>query len=218
MNKVIAVDGPAGSGKGTVSRTLAEVLGFDFMDTGLLYRAVGLEVMRQMGDPENEQDAMQGLARLKMHMNLDSPDLKNDQAGNAASKVAAIPAVRAALLQMQRDFARDPGQPYNGAVLDGRDIGTVVCPDAQLKLYITANDEIRAERRMKELQSKGLNVTKASVLEDMRVRDARDSGREAAPMRPADDAIVIDTSHLTAEDVVAQALDYAKKAFAEIPV
>ncbi len=214
MNKVIAVDGPAASGKGTVSKRIAEALGFGFMDTGLLYRAVGYEVLNLGGNPEDPETAMRGVAMFKMHMRLDNPELKNDQAGNAASKVAAIPKVRSAMLQVQRDFAKDPGEEYQGAVLDGRDIGTVVCPSAQLKLYITADIEIRAERRMKELQSKGLNVTKASVLEDMRVRDARDSGREAAPMRPADDAIVLDTTNLSADEVISQALEHAKKAFA----
>lgn len=214
MNKVIAVDGPAASGKGTVSKRIAEALGFGFMDTGLLYRAVGYEVLNLGGNPEDPETAMRGVAMFKMHMRLDNPELKNDQAGNAASKVAAIPKVRSAMLQVQRDFSKDPGEEYQGAVLDGRDIGTVVCPSAQLKLYITADIEIRAERRMKELQSKGLNVTKASVLEDMRVRDARDSGREAAPMRPADDAIVLDTTNLSADEVISQALEHAKKAFA----
>ncbi len=213
LPKIVAVDGPAASGKGTLARSLAQELGFAYMDTGLLYRAVGHEVLRARGNPEDEDDAMRGVARLKMHMRLDGPDLRNDAAGNAASKVAALPPVRAALLAMQRDFARNPGEPYLGALLDGRDIGTVVCPQAQLKLFITANDEIRAQRRMKELQSKGLAVTYSAVLEDMRARDARDTSRKAAPMKPADDAIVIDTSDLSATEVLSKALDYAKKAF-----
>ncbi len=215
MSKVIAVDGPAASGKGTVSRQIADALSFAFMDTGALYRAVGYEVLARKGGLECEQDALQGVAALQLPDCLDNIELREDRIGNAASKVAAMPAVRAALLEVQRNFAVNPGNGYKGAVLDGRDIGTVVCPDAQLKLYVTADIEIRAERRTKELQSRGLDVTKASVLEDMRVRDARDSGREAAPMRPADDAIVIDTSNLSASEVIAQALEYAQTAFAK---
>lgn len=213
ISNVIAVDGPAASGKGTVSRKIADALNFAFMDTGALYRAVGYEVLMQGNDPELEDAALQGVAALRLPNCLDNPALREDKVGNAASKVAALPAVRAALLKVQKDFALNPGSEYEGAVLDGRDIGTVVCVDAQLKLYVTADIAIRAERRTKELQSKGLDVTKASVLEDMRVRDARDSDREAAPMRPADDAIVIDTSNLSADEVITQALEYAKKAF-----
>ncbi len=140
--------------------------------------------------------------------------MRTDESGNAASKVAVIQSVRDALITIQRNFAQNPAARYEGAILDGRDIGTVICPNASLKLYVTANMEIRAERRTKELQSKGLDVTNRAVLEDMRARDARDSGRKAAPLRPAEDAIVIDTSNLNQAEMLEIAIGCAKKAFA----
>lgn len=217
VNKIIAIDGPAASGKGTLSRALAEELNFAHMDTGALYRAVGYEVLQAGGNPEDEADALKGCEALAKKLSdgaLLNPALREEQSGDAASKVAVIQSIRDALLKMQRNFANNPGSGYEGAVLDGRDIGTIVCPEAGLKLYIIADMEIRAKRRMKELQSKAINVTYEAVLEDMRARDARDSGRKAAPLRPADDAIVIDTSALTQEQMLKTALEYAKNAFA----
>ena len=221
MTYVIAIDGPAASGKGTLARKLASALGFAHMDTGALYRAVGFEVLEVGGDPECEPEALAGCVALAAKLGgkigtlvLVNPELRAEKCGEAASKVAAIPSVRAALLDIQRDFAAHPGEGYKGAVLDGRDVGTVVCPDATLKLYIDASDEIRAERRLKELHFKGISVTKSAVLEDMRVRDARDKAREAAPLRVADGAIVIDTSELDVPQVIETALEYAKKALA----
>ncbi|MFP4098840.1 MAG: (d)CMP kinase [Alphaproteobacteria bacterium] len=212
---VIAIDGPTASGKGTLARRLAQALGYAHMDTGALYRAVGLQVLRAGGDPSCEEDALAGCKALAEDLSvLSDPALREEASGEAASKAAVFQSVRDFLLHMQRDFARNPGQGYKGAVLDGRDVGTVICPDALLKLYITASDEIRAQRRMKELHSKGINVTKGAVLEDMRARDARDKAREAAPLRIADDAVVIDTSALDADQVFETALDYAKKALA----
>lgn len=211
--KIIAIDGPAASGKGTLARRIAQALNFAYMDTGLLYRAVGYEVLKLEQNPEDEHVAMQGLASFKAHMNLDEPALRTDTTSNAAAKVAAIPQVRAALLSLQRDFANNPGELHEGAVLDGRDIGTVVCPDAQLKLFITAKDEIRAERRMKELQSKGIEVTKASVLEDLRARDARDSSRKTAPLQVSHDAVVIDTSDLNVEEAFEKAMISVRSTF-----
>ena len=217
---IIAIDGPAASGKGTLARALAENLNFAHMDTGALYRAVGYEVLQSGGSPSDENDALAACASLAKKITnpetLSNPDLRTDDSGNAASQVAVIQSVRDALLQMQRDFAQSPGKSYKGAVLDGRDIGTIVCPQAQIKLYVTANMEIRAERRMKELQSKGIPVTYEAVLEDMRARDARDTGRKAAPLKPAEDAIIIDTSDLSQDEALAKALEYAKKAFADI--
>lgn len=217
---IIAIDGPAASGKGTLARALAHALNFAHMDTGALYRAVGYEVLQSGGSPSDEVDAMKGCASLAEKVanpeTLSNPDLRTDESGNAASQVAAIQPVRDALLQLQRDFAQSPADTNKGAVLDGRDIGTIVCPHAQLKLYVTANMEIRAERRMKELQSKGIPVTYEAVLEDMRARDARDTGRKAAPLKPAEDAIVIDTSDLSQDEALAKALEYAKKVFADI--
>tara|TARA_R110002095_G_scaffold172929_4_gene150319 strand:+ start:228 stop:905 length:678 start_codon:yes stop_codon:yes gene_type:complete len=216
-SKIIAIDGPAASGKGTLARELAAVLNFAHMDTGALYRAVGYEVLQAGGDLENAQDALAACRVLEEKLAqgdpLSNPDLRLDEIGNAASKVAVMESVRAALIDIQRHFAQNPADTYEGAVLDGRDIGTVICSDAHLKLYVTANMEIRAKRRMKELQSKGINVKYGAVLEDMRARDARDSGRKAAPLRPAQDAIVIDTSTLTQAQMLEMALEYAKKAF-----
>ncbi len=218
MIKIIAIDGPAASGKGTLSRKLAQELNFAHMDTGALYRAVGLEVLNANGNPEDEADAIKACAvlaeKLKTQDPLSNADLRKDETGNAASKVASIQTVRDALLDLQRNFANDPGGAYKGAILDGRDIGTVICPDAPLKLYITAKTEVRAERRMKELQLKGLDATYKAVLEDMRARDARDQGREAAPLKPAKDAVIIDSSDLSADEMMAKALDYAHKALA----
>lgn len=217
-SKIIAIDGPAASGKGTLSRKLADALNFAHMDTGALYRAVGFEVLNSDGNPENEADALKGCdalaENLKTSKPLDNPDLRTETIGNAASKVAAIQSVRARLLNIQRSFASNPSPDFKGAILDGRDIGTVICPDASLKLYITASDDIRAERRMKELHSKGIEVTYSTVLEEMRARDARDKERNMAPLKPADDAVTIDSSDKSADDMFEIALDYARKTFA----
>lgn len=212
MSKVIAIDGPAASGKGTLARKLAEDLGYAYMDTGALYRAVGYKVLSNGGNPESEADALAGCVALAEDLSiLSDPHLRMEECGVAASKVAVIQSVRDSLLNMQRDFASYPGAGYKGAVLDGRDIGTVVCPEASLKIYITASDDVRAQRRLKELQSKGKVVTKSAVLEDMRARDARDKARKAAPLRPAPDAVVLDTSDMTADQVLETALGYVEK-------
>ena len=220
MTYIIAIDGPAASGKGTLARRLAKELGYAHMDTGALYRAVAYEVLHSGGDPENEADALAGCVALAAKLGgeegtlaLVNPELRSEECGAAASKVAVLQVVRDALLDIQRDFAANPGEAYKGAVLDGRDVGTVICPDAPLKFYITASDEIRAERRMKELQFKGISVTNGAVLEDMRARDARDKARAAAPLRVAEDAIVLDTSALDATQVLETALEYVKRTF-----
>lgn len=191
----IAIDGPAAAGKGTISRAVAERFGMAHLDTGLLYRAVGAKCS---GDPELAEDA----ARSLNDADLARDDLRTAKAGEAASKIAAIPAVRAALLDYQRDFARRDG----GAVLDGRDIGTVICPDAEVKLYVTASAEVRAERRFAELQAAGADTSLSQVLADVKARDQRDMDREDAPLRPADDANVIDTSAMAIEEAVAAAI------------
>lgn len=222
MNRIIAIDGPAASGKGTLSRNLARALCFAHMDTGALYRAVGYEVLSFDGDPEILEDALKGadLLRHKLQNAQDVSDvlshsgLREENVGSAASKVAGLQQVRDQLTDLQRSFAHAPGDEFKGAILDGRDIGTVICPDAQLKLYITANDEIRAERRMKELHSKGLEVTYSTVLEEMRARDARDRSRETAPLKPAEDAVIIDSSDKSAGEMFEDALNYARKTFA----
>lgn len=218
MKKIIAIDGPSASGKGTLSRGLADKLNFAHLDTGALYRLVAYTVLERGGDPADKNEAIVAAEFCRDYFSpalLENPDLRLDSTGQAASKVAVVPQVRKALLDLQKNFAANPGSAYDGAVLDGRDIGTVICPEAPLKLYITASDTIRAERRMKELQSKGLDVTYSAVLEDMRARDARDSAREAAPLKAASDAVTIDSSDLNADEMLELALEYATKAFGE---
>ena len=192
MPFTIAIDGPAASGKGTIARALARQFGFHHLDTGLLYRAVGA----RGGDPI-------AAARSLAPEDLARGDLRSAEAGQAASRVAAIPEVRAALVEFQRAFARqDPG-----AVLDGRDIGTVICPGAELKLYVTASDQIRARRRALEL-----GADEDRMLAELRERDARDAARDVAPMRPADDAVLVDTSDMTIDAAVALVVEAARQA------
>ncbi len=183
----VAIDGPAAAGKGTISRAIAAHFGFAHLDTGLLYRAVGVKG----GDPV---EAARGLTPA----DLERGDLRSGEAGQAASRVAVNPDVRRALVEFQRSFARRPG----GAVLDGRDIGTVICPDADVKLFVTASDEVRAHRRWLELGG-----SEAEVLADLRARDARDSARATAPLRPAPDALLLDTTELTIDAAVQKAVE-----------
>lgn len=204
---VVAIDGPAASGKGTLSQRIADAFGFAHLDTGVLYRAVGVSVLRAGGDPADNAAAARAAYELHPeHPILQEVALRTDEAAQAASKVAAVPEVRAALLDFQRRFAAHPPGGAPGAVLDGRDIGTVVCPDAQAKLFITASVEVRAERRLKELQRRGIPAISSDVLEDMKARDARDSQRAVAPLRPAADAFVLDTSALDADQVFSKAV------------
>ncbi|NRB36279.1 MAG: (d)CMP kinase [Rhodobacteraceae bacterium] len=189
----IAIDGPAAAGKGTISKAIAAQLGFAHLDTGLLYRAVGAQMLQGV-DPVK---AAQSLAPSALR----DTNLRTAEVANAASKVAAIPEVRTALVAFQKSFARREG----GAVLDGRDIGTVICPEAEVKLYITASAEIRAERRFKELSEKG-STDFATVLADVQARDARDMGRADSPLRPAADAVTIDTSDMSIDAAIAAAL------------
>ena len=197
---IIAVDGPAASGKGTIARALARHYGLPHLDTGLLYRAVALTVRRLDMDPAKEADAV--AACDFDDMLLDDPALRSDEIGQLASIVSAHPLVRAALLQRQKRFARQP----DGAVLDGRDIGSVIAPDADAKLFVKATPQIRAQRRHKELQGQGSTVSFDKVLADIRARDARDSGRSAAPLVMAADAALLDTSFLSIETSVEKAI------------
>lgn len=194
MAFTVAIDGPAAAGKGTIARAVAAHFGFAHLDTGLLYRAVGQRVLAG-------EDAVAAARDLRAE-DLGHPDLRGAEAAQAASRVAAIPEVRAALLDFQHAFARRLG----GAVLDGRDIGTVICPNADVKLYVTASDETRAWRRHKELTEGGQELTLAQVLADLRERDARDRARATAPMKPAEDAVVLDTSDMTIDQAVARAI------------
>lgn len=197
---VIAVDGPAASGKGTIARALAKHFGLPHMDTGLLYRAVALNLWRWGGDPGNEFEAL----RACDHLGFDPEDseLRSEPVSKIASMISAYPSVRTALLRRQQQFAAQD----EGAVLDGRDIGTVVAPKADVKLFVTATAEVRAERRLRELQIRGMSAHYEEVLADIRSRDARDSGREVAPLKAADDALLLDTSSLTEEQAIEKAL------------
>ena len=197
---IIAVDGPVAAGKGTLARRIAVHYRLEYLDTGALYRAVGLKLLRDGHDPHDEEAAVNA-ARHVGEVPLDDPALREEATGEAASIVAANQGVRAALLQYQRDFAKIKG----GAVLDGRDIGTVVCPDADVKLFVTASAEVRARRRFDELVAKGVDTTFEAVLEDLHARDARDIGRGAAPLKKADDAHLLDTSKLDIEAAVTAA-------------
>jgi cytidylate kinase len=197
---VIAVDGPAASGKGTIARALANHYSLPHMDTGLLYRQVALNLWRWGGDPGNEFEALRACHELGA--DPDDPELRSEPVSRIASAVSAYPGVRAALLKRQQDFAAQPG----GAVLDGRDIGTVIAPEARVKLFVTAAPEIRAKRRMGELLSRGMPSHYDDVLADIRARDERDSKRDVAPLKPAADAIMLDTSDLEIEAAIAEAI------------
>jgi cytidylate kinase len=197
---VIAVDGPAASGKGTIARALAKQFGLPHMDTGLLYRAVALTLWRWGGDPASEFEAVRACDDLGF--DPDDPELRSEPVSEIASRISVYPAVRAALLSRQQEFAGQTG----GAVLDGRDIGTIIAPDADVKLFVTASPEVRAQRRLEELLTRGMRAHYEDVLADIRARDERDSTRDVAPLRPAADAILLDTSDLTAEQAIAAAL------------
>ncbi|KPP89553.1 MAG: cytidylate kinase Cmk [Rhodobacteraceae bacterium HLUCCA08] len=194
MSFTIAIDGPAAAGKGTISKAVAAHFGLAHLDTGLLYRVVGARMLEGM-DPV-------AAARDIRAEDLERDDLRSPGVAQAASKVAVIAQVREHLLDFQRSFARRSG----GAVLDGRDIGTVICPEAQVKIFVTASPECRAARRCKELQDQGLAVEYDAVLEDVKARDARDSDRATAPLRPAEDAVLLDTSALDIDTAVARAV------------
>src|SRR5438045_5051557 len=196
---VVAVDGPAASGKGTIARALAAHFGLPHMDTGLLYRAVALNLWRWGGDPSSEFEALR--ACDMMGIDPSDEELRSEPVSRVASSISAYPAVRTALLERQREFAGQPG----GAVLDGRDIGTVVAPDAKVKLFVTATAEVRAQRRVRELLERGMPAHYEDVLADIRARDERDMGRAVAPLKQAPDAVLLDTSELDIDQSIAEA-------------
>lgn len=210
---IITIDGPAAAGKGTLAAALAKHYKLAYFDTGMVYRAVGLQIVLQNLDLTDEAAAekvAQQLTFEKMMELSHHPDFRSDIGGQAASKVSVFPKVRAALLKMQQDFSLKPvfadGTPANGAVYDGRDTGTVVCPHADIKFFVTASMTVRAERRYKEFAAKGINTTYEKVLQDMVERDKRDSERSTAPLKPAEDAIILDTSTMDTEQEIAAAI------------
>ena len=203
---IIAIDGPGAAGKGTLARRLAQSLDLAYLDTGLLYRAVAAKVLAGGGDPADPA-AAEAAARSIGMADLDRPDLREEAVGQEASRVAAIPGVRAALLDLQRRFAAQPPDGKQGAVLDGRDIGTVVCPGADVKLFVTASLEARAARRQKELRARGEASIYARVKQEMQERDTRDSNRATAPLKPAPGAVVLETSEMDADDAFRAAME-----------
>jgi cytidylate kinase len=207
---VVAVDGPAASGKGTIARALAAHLGLPHMDTGLLYRAVALNLWRWGGDPASEFEALRAADVLSI--DPDDEELRSEPVSRIASSISAYPSVRAALLTRQQDFAQQPG----GAVLDGRDIGTVIAPAADVKLFVTASPEVRSQRRVRELLERGMPAHYEDVLADIRARDARDSSRKVAPLKPASDAIILDTSNFDRDAAIAEAIRLVEERLARV--
>jgi cytidylate kinase len=205
MSIVIAVDGTAASGKGTLAKKLAAHFGFAHLDSGALYRLTALAVIEAKGDPRNEADALRGAQTLDFNRAGD-PAIRTDVVGQAASHVAAIPAVRQALFQFQRSFLEHPPGGSPGAVMDGRDIGTVICPEATAKLYVDARLELRAHRRRLELTGMGIRRTKADLIQELGARDAADKARPISPLRQAQDAALLDTSDLGIDAAFAAAL------------
>lgn len=202
---IIAVDGPTASGKGTIARALADHFGLPHLDTGLLYRAVGRQLMLNGGNPDSEADALKACAFPASL--LDDPELRNEETGGLASQVSVHPAVRRALFDRQRAFAMQTG----GAVLDGRDIGTVIAPEAEVKLFVVASVAARAERRFREMQSSGRDVSLGEIAADLEARDLRDRTRSQAPLVAAKDAQVLDTSSLNREQAIAAAIRIVKE-------
>lgn len=197
---IVAVDGPTASGKGTIAKALAEHYGLPFLDTGLLYRAVGFQLRQNGGNPDAPDDALEA-CEFSDEI-LENPALRDEAIGGLASRVSVHPEVRAALNKRQFDFAHQPG----GALLDGRDIGTVIAPDADVKLFITASADVRAERRFREMKSRQVDVKFEAILADIQARDARDLGRSNAPLKAAVDAIEIDTSNMSVQTAIKSAI------------
>lgn len=205
---VIAVDGPAASGKGTIARAIARELGLPHMDTGLLYRAVALKLWRWGGDPSSEFEALRACHELGL--DPEDPELRSEPVSKIASSISAYPSVRTALLERQQEFAGQPG----GAVLDGRDVGSVIAPEADVKLFVTASAEVRAQRRLRELLQRGMKAHYEDVLADIQTRDARDSARDVAPLKQASDAVLLDTTELDVDQAIAEAVRLVREKLA----
>mgnify|MGYP002854498683 CR=1 FL=1 len=215
---IITIDGPAAAGKGTLAGAIAQKYKFAYFDTGMVYRAVGLQMILNNKDLSDEASASEYALKLTFPLMMElakNPEFRSARGGQAASIVSAIKDVRAALLAMQQNFALNPvfadGTKANGVVYDGRDTGTVVCPDADLKLFVTASPEVRAKRRFMEFQQKGMPAKYEEVLADIKARDERDSNRATAPLKPADDAIIIDTSDLNISEVFSKVDEIIKQ-------
>lgn len=205
---IIALDGPAASGKGTLARKLAEHYNLALLDTGILYRAVGWNVINSNGNPERESDALKAIEKLP-DTDMKNPALRSESTGAAASKVAAIPAVRKALRDFQRQFAYNPPEDKAGTILDGRDIGTVICPETPYKLFITADVKTRAKRRfLEEFGENGTAQEFNNILEDLAARDERDTNRSMSPLKKAEDALLIDTTNSSIEAVFGEAVSF----------
>jgi cytidylate kinase len=210
ISMIIALDGPSGVGKGTLGKALAAHYNLAFLDTGLLYRQVGLSVLRNGADPEKEEEALKAVRHLTLEVG-DDAELRTEAVSQAASKIATHLSVREALLDWQRNFAHTVSAQYQGAILDGRDIGTVVLPEADVKIYLTAHTEIRAERRLEDLKRRGEVVTFDQMVEDVKERDKRDQRRKHSPLHPAPDAFLMDTSFLSKEEVLHEVISYIEK-------
>lgn len=220
QSPVITIDGPEASGKGTLARELAAHFNFYHLDTGAIYRCVAHAVLAAGADPENAEQSAIAAKNLATHFDitlLQNPDIRTPAVGQAASKASAHPAVREALLNIQRQIAHNPPAPYKGSVLDGRDTGTVVCPDATLKIYLTADAQVRAKRRFDEFTAKGQTVTYESVLNALKERDARDTSRKIAPLKPAPDAFILDTTDTDAQGALKSAIFIVKQKLAAKP-
>lgn len=207
---IIAIDGPAGAGKGTIARGIALHFNLAHLETGLLYRALAFKTLTNNVNLRNE-DAVALLASSISLNDLNNKNLRTEEIGNLASNIATYPKVRESLLAFQRSFAKSPPFPFKGAILDGRDIGTFVCPDADIKFYITAQLEIRAQRRLKELQERGIESIYTAIVQNMKDRDSRDGNRQQAPLKVASDAFIIDTTDLSADEVLKKAIAFIEQ-------
>lgn len=206
---IIAIDGPAAAGKGTLAKRLAAKLGYAYLDTGSLYRAVALMLLKAGSDPTSEAAASAASEALNLEI-IEDPALRAEATGSVASIVAVMPAVRSNLLKFQRNYASSPPEGEAGSVLDGRDIGTVVCPDAEVKLFVTASPEVRARRRTAEMEERGIAADYAAILADVKARDERDMNRAEAPLKPAEDALLLDTTLLDIDAVFLRAVQYVE--------